>query len=405
MSLEFGESVYKLAQQLAEQGIDANQIAKVLFDRDSEGSNYGIGIILGGDGKAMASSPTLLEYTSRELQLSAAGGYMNTNALREELRVAALEWQRVPEKYWEHFRIAVPSDAGTGAVKTAVEILLMLKDGVGAIGVEELGWPAYRAIAKVSRVVCEEFPADGVITGRGILPIYQAGPMNTTGQVKDMEVVKARAKSAGQQADYVVLDRAYSGFEFARLLETHSYDDIMRMSFERQVMPFVEEGVTFCLAVSPTKSFVSFALRPCGLLLVHCPDSSRAKEMTTSINAAMRARGSAFEHPATRAFVRATINDRPKLEAEHEAALKRVAQAEAMWRKHVKGTPIEYLYCDDYAGLFRNPKARDDAPVHIYNEHIYPVFSGGRCRQNVTGIPADEQTAARHVKVFAQQCF
>ncbi|MHC4645952.1 MAG: aminotransferase class I/II-fold pyridoxal phosphate-dependent enzyme [Planctomycetota bacterium] len=405
MSLEFGKSVYKQAQQLAEQGIDANQIAKVLFDRDSEGSNYGIGIVLGGDGKAMASSATLLEHTSRELQLSAAGNYMNTNALREELRFAALKWQRVPEKYWEHFRIAVPSDAGTGAVKTAAEILLMLKDGISAIGVEELGWPAYKAIANVSRVGCKEFPVDAVISGSDILPIYQAGPMNTTGQVKDVQVVKARAGSAGRQGDYVVLDRAYSGFEFARLLETHSYDDIMRMSFERQVMPFVDEGVTFCLAVSPTKSFVSFALRPCGLLLIFCPDGSRAKEITTSINAAMRARGSAFEHPATRAFVKAMINDRQKLEAEHEAALKRVAQAEATWRRHVKDTAIEQLYSEEYAGLFRNPKARDDAPVHIYNEHIYPVFSRGRCRQNVTGIPADEQTAARHVKVFAEQCY
>jgi len=405
MNLEFGKEVYKQALELQDQGKDPNQIAKILCDRDSESYNYGIGIVLGGDGKPAATSPVLLEYVSRELELSKRGTYMNSGTILEELRVAALKWQRIPEEHWDCFKLALPSDAGTGAVKTGVEILLMLNPSVGALGVEELGWPAYEAIAKLSRVRCEKFPADGLVAGEDVLPIYQAGPMNTTGLVRDRALNEARAEAAAKTGTGVLLDRAYSGFEFARLLETHSYDDVMRMSFELQIQPFIEKGATFCLAVSPTKSFVSFALRPGGLLLFFCPDRSRQKEIGSLLSSAIRARGSAFEHPTTRALAKAMAKDRTRLEAEHKAALQRVAEAEAMWRKYVQDTPIEYLYSDDYAGLFRNPKARDDGMIHIYNEHIYPVFASQRCRQNVTGIPSDEQLAKKHVAVFAEQCY
>jgi len=405
MDLEFGKKVYGQALELQEQGKDPNQIAKILCDRDNEGSNYGIGIVLGGDGQAAATSAVLLEYASLELELSKRGTYMNSGAILEELRTAALKWQRIPEKYWDCFELAIPSDAGTGAVKTGVEIMLMLNPSVGALGVEELGWPAYEAIAKLARVRCEKFPADGLVAGEDVLPIYQAGPMNTTGQVRDRALNEARAQSAAETGIGVVLDRAYSGFEFAKLLDTQSYEDIMRMSFELQIQPFVEKGTPFCLAVSPTKSFVSFALRPGGLLLFFCPERSRQKEIGSLLSSAIRARGSAFEHPTTRALAKAMTKDLTRLEMEHKAALKRVAEAEAMWRKYVRGTPIEYLYSDDYAGLFRNPRAREDAMIHIYNEHIYPVFASERCRQNVTGIPSDEQLAKKHVAVFAEQCY
>ncbi len=127
--------------------------------------------------------------------------------------------------------------------------------------------------------------------------------------------------------------------------------------------------------------------------------------MTGLLNTTIRARGSSFEHPATRAFVKAMINDLASLEAEHQVALERIAKAEVTWRELVQGTPIEYLYSEQYAGLFRNPQAREDAAVHIYNKHIYPVFANQRCRQNVTGIPDDEQLAQQHVKVFAEQCY
>jgi hypothetical protein len=405
MDLQFGKNVYEQSLKLQEQGKDANQIAKILFDQDSKGHNYGIGIVLDGNGQAMATSSTLLEYLSAELELSKRGRYMNSNALMEELKIATLKWQRIPEKYWGQFKLAIPSDAGTGAVKTSVEIALMLDSRIRTLGIEEFGWPAYKAIAKTSRVRLEEFAADGAIAGEDILPLYQAGPMNTTGFVQDKEIVKARAESAANSNTFVILDRAYPGFEFARLLATKSYDEIMRMSYEIQIHPFIEQGVSFCLAIGPTKAFVSFALRPCGLLLLFCPDSPREQEMTSLLNTTIRARGSSFEHPATRAFAKAMSKDLARLEAEHQAALERVAEAEAMWRKLVQGTPIEYLYADNYAGLFRNPQAREDAPIYVYNEHIYPVFANQRCRQNVTGIPYDEQLAQKHVKVFAEQCY
>ena len=405
MDLQFGKGVYERALELKKQGRDVNQIAKILFDQDSEGINYGIGIVLNGDGKPMDTSSTLLEHTERELELSKSGNYMSSSGIMEEVKVATLKWQRIPQKYWESFYLALPSDAGTGAVKTAVELTLMLDSNLNTLGIEELGWPAYKAIAKSSRIGWEEYPADEVISGENLLPVYQAGPMNTTGLVKEKGISVDRAKSAAAINKWVLLDRAYPGFEYARLLATDSYDDVMRMSYELQLEPFIENGVSFCLAISPTKSFVTFALRPCGLLLIFSPQASREKEITTLLNSTLRARGSSFEHLATRAFAKAMTKDLERLEGEHKAALERLAQAESLWKKHVKGSEIEYLFSENYAGLFRNPKARDDAMINIYNEHIYPVFASGRCRQNITGIPNDEARAKKHVSVFAGQCY
>ena len=403
--VQFGKEVYEYSLQLEQQGKDANQIAKVLCDRDSEGCNYGIGIVLNASGKPMDTSSTMLEYTSSELGISKAGDYMNSNAIIEEVKIAVLKWQRIPEEYWRHFKLALPSDAGTGAVKSGIEIALMLESRIGALGIEELGWPAYKAIAKIARVQWKEFAEDCVISGKDILPVYQAGPMNTTGLVRGKDVINARAKSAADSNSYVVLDRAYSGFEFAGLLTHHSYSDIMRMSYELQIQPFIEKEVNFCIAISPTKSFITFALRPCGLLLIFSPDKSREKDVTNVINSTIRARGSAFEHLATRALAKAISKDLPRLEAEHQTALERVAEAEAMWRKLVEGSPIEYLYSENFAGLFRNPKSHEEAAIHIYNEHIYPVFSQQRCRQNITGIPDDEELAKKHVRAFSEQCY
>ena len=405
MSCKFGRSVYEKAKKLAEQGIDANQTVKILFDTDDDGYNYGIGIVLDGQGKPMPTSTTLLEYIRTEIDNSQAGSYMNSNKLLARLKETVLSWQRIPQKYWDNFKLVLPSDAGTGAVKTAVELSLMLNSNLNRIGLEELGWPAHKAIAKTCRVGFEEFPAEDVITGEDLLALYQVGPMNTTGFVSGPEVKKARAKAAASRDYSIVLDRAYSGFEFAGMLTDSSYDDIMKKSYELQLAPFIEAGAKFSIAISPTKCFVSFALRPCGMLLVYSPDDKDEKQLRNALNLVIRARGSAFEHPATRGFVKAMINDISRLEAEHEVALKRVAQAEALWRRFVKGTPIEYLYSNEYAGLFRNPKAKDEAAIYLYDEHIYPVFANGRCRQNVTGIPDDGKIAERHVKAFAEQCY
>jgi aspartate/tyrosine/aromatic aminotransferase len=405
MSFEFGEQVYAQAKQLAEEGKDANQTAKILCDNDPEGCNYGIGIMLGGDGKPMATSPTLLQYVTEELSNSGSGTYMNSAKTMGILKQAVMKWQRIPEKYWDGFILVVPSDAGTGAVKTGIEAAIGLNPKLKVLGVEELGWPAYKAIAKTARLEHKEYPGEAAIQGEELLPVYQSGPMNTTGQVKSIETILERARVAAQKGDIVILDRAYSGFEFARLVKDSSIDEIMTRSYELQIKPFIDAGVTFCMALSPTKAFVTFSLRPGGILLLYCPDSTQKAGNTAIVNTVMRARGSSFEHPVTRAFVKAMVGNLAGLEEEQKASLTRLAEAEAMWRKLVAGTPIEYLFAEDYAGLFRNPKANDNAALKIYNEHIYPVFATKRCRMNVTGIPSNEVVAENHVKVFTQECF
>ncbi len=405
MDLNFGQQVREEALRLASSGKDANQIAKILFDQDDQGANYGIGILLDNQGQPMETSATLLEYVTTELGRSGKGNYMNSAKLMGDLKAAVLAWQRVPETYWDRFQVALPSDAGTGAVRSALELELMLNANRNQVGIEELGWPAYKAIAKMLRLEWKEFPTNTVMEGDDLLPVYQAGPLNTTGQLCFADAIQARAEAAAKANHPVILDRAYSGFEFSRKLADHSFDDVMRMSYETQLRPFVEAGAPFSLALSPTKALVTFALRPCGFLLVYCPDEERSKAVAQGLNTVMRARGSSFEHSITRALVRAMVNDRDRLEAEHQAALERTAEAENLWQKLVQGTEMEYLFSDQYGGLFRNPPAKDEAAVNIYNQHLYPVFTKGRCRLNVTGIPADEALAKQHVAAFAEQCY
>jgi hypothetical protein len=404
MAPAFGLEVKNNSDQLQKSGMDPNQIANVLWKKDKGGHNYGIGIILDDKGKAMASSATLLKYAKEELGKSTSGDYKNSNAILEDVKKSVLAWQRIPEPHWGRFKLILPSDAGTGAVETALHIALMLDKSINTLGIEELGWPAYRTMAKANRLGVKEYGQDALISDAGVLPIYQAGPMNTTGQVKSREIIVARAQKGVQSKTTVILDRAYSGFEFARDLATKSYDDIMKMSYELQVKPFIESGTPFLMALSPTKAFLTFSLRPCGFFLLFNPDPSKDGEMTNLLNAAVRARGSSFEHPITRAFAQAMVKDRAKFEEEHLGALKRLAEVEIQWKKLVKGTAIEYLFSNHYAGLFRNPLANPDAAENIYNEHLYPVFSSGRCRLNATGLPADPALSQKHVSVFATYC-
>ena len=182
------------------------------------------------------------------------------------------------------------------------------------------------------------------------------------------------------------------------------YPALMEESFRAQVLPFAEAGVPFALAISPTKAFVAFALRPCGLLLVFVPDPSRRAEVGQKLTTLVRARGCSFEHPITRAFVKAMVKDRGRLEAEHAAALRRCADAENQWRALAEGTPIADLFSERYAGLFRNPKAKPDAARELYGAHLYPVFTQGRCRLNVTGLPSDAAQARQAVAAFARCC-
>jgi aspartate/tyrosine/aromatic aminotransferase len=404
MDLRFGESVKSEAARLESQGVDQNQIAGILCKKDPHGYNYGIGIMLDGAGKPMASSSTLLEYVAKEVHESKVGNYMNSASLMEELTRAVLRWQRIPENCWKQFKLILPSDGGTGAVQTAVTVALLLHPNINTLGIEELGWPAYAAIAKSARVKHREFPMHGAMNEEAVLPIYQAGPINTTGSVQPADVIRERAKTAARLKVPVVLDRAYSGFEFARLQKNRSYDEVMKKSYELQLKPFMDEGAAFLLAISPTKAFVTFSLRPCGFLLAYIPDAAKEKEISLALTSAIRARGSSFEHPITRAFVKAFTSDQARLEAEHMASLERVAVSENRWALLSRGSPMESLFTDKYAGLFRNPFCKPEAPLHIYNEHMYPVFSKDRCRLNVTGIPDDDTLAKKHVDVFSRFC-
>lgn len=403
MDLQFGQHVARTAEEMMAQGKDVNQTVKILFDRDPNGHNYGIGIILNGRGDPLDSSATLTKYVMEELRTCTIGTYYNSAAQIEQMKEAVLRWQRIPEPYWPHFKLALPSDSGTGAVQSAVQLELLRQAAYQTIGVQELGWPAHKAIARLARVRCREFPQDGVIPG-GILAIYQSGPLNTTGLVPDAQLTRARAEAAASSGDHVVLDRAYSGFECARLIDRESFDWIMRLSFEQQLRPFLDAGVPMSIAISPTKAFLTFAFRPCGFLLVYTPDASNDRELNLALNATMRARGSSFEHPITRAFVKAMLHDLPALEAEQADTFRRLTAAEGLWAELVSGSAMEELFSERYAGLFRNPPVKEGAPAAIYGSHLYPVFDQGRCRLNITGLPEERALAAEHVRVFAEYC-
>ena len=402
---EFAESVRKRAQALAAEGKDANQIAKILCDADAAGHNYGIGIVLDSDGRAMTSSETILKYTLREIEDSGRGNYQSSAAILADLKTAVLKWQRIPQHLWDRFLLILPSDAGTGAVKSAVDLVLKLNQKVTSIGVEELGWPAYSAIARSCRIECQEFPTDCIIEDDAVLPLYQAGPMNTTGRVTADSILRQRAQSAASKSRPVILDRAYPGFEFSGRLEVEGYDAVMRMSYQRQIAPFIGQENPLLIAVSPTKCFRSFALRPAGMLLAYIPDEATRNEVSTLAAVLMRARGCSFEHPITRAFAKALVSDLPALEREHAQVLRRLAQTEHLWASLTRNTPIENLFSESYSGLFRNPLACQDSEITLYGQHIYPVFTAGRCRINITGLPGDEELQRRHIGAFARTCF
>jgi len=404
MNLELARSILQKSEELKKAGRDANQIASILCEQDPEGQNFGIGIVLGGDGRPLPTSPTLLEYTTAELRGSGSGRYMNSAAVIDAFKERVLAFQRVPRELWDRFLVALPSDAGTGAVRLGLELALLRSGALASVGVEELGWPAYRAMARSLGKAFAEYPCDAVIDDPAVLPIYQAGPMNTTGLVQGRGVVEARAAAAGRRGATVVLDRAYPGFEFARGLEGAGYAEVMRRSFELQLQPYLEAGVPCLIACSPTKAFVSFALRPCGVLLAFCP-GEELDETRLLLNTLMRARGSSFEHPTTRAFVKASLERPDALAEEHAGVLSRLAECEVSWRELSRGTPIESLYSERYAGLFRNPRLKEGGDEQLYGRHIYPVLSSGRCRHNVTGLSTDPARAAEHVAAFAAHCY
>ncbi|PCI38351.1 MAG: hypothetical protein COB53_04875 [Elusimicrobia bacterium] len=397
----FGTETAAEAKRLLASGKDANQISGILFQRDQAGRNYGIGIILDGRGKPAKTSTTLLRAAAKELKTgSALGTYMNSAKTMTALKSAVLAWQRIPKKFADRFHLALPSDAGTGAVKTALQAAMFMDSNIATLGLEALSWPAYKTMAKVLRLDSREFALGKTVKGRGLLPIYQAGPHNSTGLLLRRDEVSARAKAA---RGWIVLDRAYSGLEYASDLASSSYDSVMRRSYKNQIEPFIQAQTPFLLAISPTKSFGTFALRPCGLLLAYCPDKKSMSAAPTAFNAVMRARGSAFEHPITRAFVRAMLEDTDGLRRDHQRQLARVAAAERGWKRLAAGTALEGAFNGRYGGLFRNIRVQSGAAAALYGEHLYPVFTPGRCRLNITGLPIDAKLAAADAAALGLQ--
>ena len=98
MSFEFGDQVCAQAKRLTEEGKDGNQIAKILCDADPEGYNYGIGIMLGGDGRPMATSATLLKHVTEELSNSGSGSYMNSAKIMGDLKEATRRPSSLPAR-------------------------------------------------------------------------------------------------------------------------------------------------------------------------------------------------------------------------------------------------------------------------------------------------------------------
>ena len=92
------------------------------------------------------------------------------------------------------------------------------------------------------------------------------------------------------------------------------------------------------------------------------------------------------------------------MELEHSDILRRLSTAEKAWKLKSTGKPIANLFTDHYAGLFRNPRVENEAQEAIYNAHLYPVFTPGRCRLNITGLPEDTNISSNHVEVFAKYC-
>ena len=75
MTSSFGSTVLQAAETLSTQGMDANQISKIVCDRDPEGYNYGIGIVVDGEGGAWPTSKTLLNHVMTEIGNSLLGEY------------------------------------------------------------------------------------------------------------------------------------------------------------------------------------------------------------------------------------------------------------------------------------------------------------------------------------------
>ena len=391
------------AQALRDGGADVNQVADLLARADAQAANYGIGIILDGHGRPMPTSTELMAQTLRAGEAGAEATYLSSKTLHGQLLPQVLNWQRIPKQYWDNFLLVTPSDAGTGAVNTAVQMYLMMSSKISALAVEELSWPVYSSIAASNRIGFQSFGLqDPAIAGPNVLTVMQAAPHNSTGYVCPSKIIQARAESAAERGLPIILDRAYPGFENAGMLASQGYDAVMQGSCEHYLLPFLQTGCSFAVALSPTKAFRSFSLRPCGLTLVYEPDEQKRKLLADAANTINRGRGSAFEHPASRGFIRSLVENLPALELQHAQTLRRLADAQKLWQKLLQGHPLAPAFAAEYAGMFRNLLAAENSEETFYQAHIYPVLADNRCRINVTGIPLDEIQAQAHIDVFAR---
>ena len=397
------KAVAARAQALRDGGADVNQVADLLARADSQAANYGIGIILDGHGRPMPTSPELMAQTMRAAEEGAAATYLSSKPLYAELLQQVLRWQRIPKQYWDNFLLVTPSDAGTGAVNTAVQMFLMMNSKISALAVEELSWPVYQSIAASNRIGFDAYALqDEAVATPNWLTVMQAAPHNSTGYVCPPEIIRARAENCAESGRPIILDRAYPGFEHAGMLASQGYDAVMQRSCDHYILPFLQANCSFALAISPTKAFRSFTLRPCGLTLVYEPRDSKRKQLAGAMNTITRGRGSAFEHPASRAFIRSLVENRSVLELEHGQTLQRLAHAQGLWQKLLQGHPLAAAFSPQYAGMFRNLLASQGCEEAFYRAHIYPVLAGNRCRINVSGIPLDEEQAQAHIDVFTR---
>lgn len=398
-----GKYFLQRAHSFREDGADVNQVANLLVAEDSQAADYGIGVILDGHGRPMPTSPELMAQTLRAVEQGVDGTYLSSKSSHAQLLEAVVSWQRIPYRYWSDFVLVTPSDAGTGAVNTAVALYQMLNPKIGSLAVEERSWPVYQTIAAANRLDFSTYDLmNPAPLKRKTLTVTQAAPHNSTGYICSKALVEARAAAAAKEGQPIILDRAYPGFEQADLLSTQGYDSVMRRSCEHYLLPYMRAGCSFAIALSPTKAFRSFALRPCGFTLVYEPDPRKRAKLISAMTVINRSRGSAFEHPASRALVYSFIARREILEDEHAQSMQRLADSQKLWQKLLRDHPLSNAFSSQYAGMFRNLAGIENFELAFYEAHMFPVIAGDRCRINVTGIPIDETLAQSHLDVFTR---
>lgn len=389
-------------ERLRRAGLDPNQIAEILWQRDPIGFNYGVGVVLNGDGRPMATPPEIVDAVIRETLESQLAVYRTlSNDDRERLKEAVLDWQGCPAALRSRFEIAVISDSGTGALQTGLQLEALMNGQAERTAIRPRGWPAYRALAASAQLSFDDGENALARLDRRTIVVHQAGPHNTSGAVESAMDLREAARRIGAAGASLVLDRAYPAFEHAGRVASEGLAAVSQRSFEEQVLPFVDEGIPFSLALSPTKAFRTFALRPAGFLLIHTPDHQTRDRVRAALPGLVRARGASSSHPATRALVALLMDRSLALARAHEESLARTARAEAAWRTLCRGTALEPLFGPGSGGLFRNILMDAQRQPRVYDAHVYPVFFEDRCRINITGLPEDLEMARSHVALFA----